>query len=166
MSSKVLVIAYGNPARKDDGLGPALADALEKLKLPNLTLTTNYQLNVEDALTVAEHDVAIFADAAVVGREPYSFSRLEPVKAITPGYTSHTLEPADVLALARMLFGASAVCYTLAIRGYEFDEFGEELSPRAANNLAAALSFLISALRQGVFGDATTEEKPNELKSK
>ena len=33
---KALVIGYGNPGRLDDGLGPALAEAVEKLDLPGL----------------------------------------------------------------------------------------------------------------------------------
>ena len=28
--AKVLIIGYGNPGRLDDGLGPALADLMEK----------------------------------------------------------------------------------------------------------------------------------------
>ena len=46
---KVLLIGYGNPGRLDDGLGPALAAAVEKLAIPGVTVDADYQLNVEDA---------------------------------------------------------------------------------------------------------------------
>ena len=74
----VLVIGYGNPGRLDDGLGPALAEALAALELPGVTVEANYQLTVEDAAAVAEHDVVVFADASVNGPEPYSFQPVEP----------------------------------------------------------------------------------------
>jgi len=145
----ILVIGYGNPGRLDDGLGPALAEELEKLAIPGVTVESNYQLTVEDAAAVAAHDVVVFADAAVRGAEPFSFQPVEPVPA--GSFSSHSVEPGAVLALARDLFNAHAVGYALGICGYEFNEFGERLSDRAAGNLAAALRFLASLLRDEAF---------------
>ena len=50
---RILLIGYGNPARVDDGLGPALAKAIEQLGLADITVETGYQLQVEDACQVA-----------------------------------------------------------------------------------------------------------------
>ena len=67
--------------RLDDGLGPALADALEKLDLPGVSVDADYQLMIEDAAEVAEHDFAIFADAAVkaTDRPAYAATSGAPV---------------------------------------------------------------------------------------
>ncbi|MCX7590734.1 MAG: hydrogenase maturation protease [Kiritimatiellae bacterium] len=163
MSGGILLIGYGNPGRGDDGLGPALAQALEKLELPYLTVMSNYQLNVEDAVTVAAHDVVIFADAAVRGREPYSFQPVLDAEPLAAGYSTHSMEPANVMALARQLFGARTRGYTLGIRGYEFDKFGDELSPKARENLAAALRFVTECVRHGVFnGPVAVTDIPKE----
>ena len=35
---KTLLIGYGNPGRLDDGLGPALAEAVAKLAIPGVTV--------------------------------------------------------------------------------------------------------------------------------
>jgi hypothetical protein len=51
-----------------------------------------------------------------------------------------------VLALAKDLFGAEPETWLLGIRGYEFNEFGEGLSARAATNLAAAMDWARGAL--------------------
>ena len=147
---RVLVIGYGNPGRLDDGLGPALAEAVEKMAIPGVTVESDYQLTVEDASVVAEHDVTIFADASVNGPEPFFFCPLPPKAA--GSFTSHSVEPGAVLALATELFKARVKAYILGIRGYEFNEFGERLSERARANLAAAAAFLEPLLRSKGFG--------------
>ena len=58
--SKTLFIGYGNPGRLDDGLGPAMAEAVEKLNLPGVVTDSDYQLTVEDAAEVAKYDLVIF----------------------------------------------------------------------------------------------------------
>ncbi len=148
----VLVIGYGNPGRRDDGLGPALAAALEALPLPGVTVDANYQLFVEDAAAVAEHDVVIFADAALAGREPFSFQRA--IAGAPAAFSTHSVGPEAVLAWSEQLFHRQPDAYVLGIRGYEFDDFGEGLSARAQANLAAAASFVQSVLRTGGFEQA------------
>ena len=74
---RVLLFGYGNPGRLDDGLGPALAQAVAEWELPEVTVDCDYQLMVEDSATVAGHESVIFADASLTGREPFFFERLE-----------------------------------------------------------------------------------------
>jgi hydrogenase maturation protease len=148
---KVLLIGYGNPGRMDDGLGPALAAEVEKLRLAGVTVDSDYQLTVEDAAAVAEHDVVVFADAAVDGPEPLRFERIDPKRAVS--FSSHSVEPAAVLGLARDLFRARTPGYCLGIRGYEFNEYREQLSEGARANLAAAVSFIESVLRMSSFDE-------------
>ncbi len=155
----VLLIGFGNPGRLDDGLGPALAAAIERLNLRGVTVDADYQLTVEDAAAVAGHDIVIFADADVSGPEPFSFRRIGP--AAEWSFSTHAVEPASVLGLADRLFGARAEGYTLAIRGYDFDGFGERLSPPARANLAAATGFLENALRDGNFTETAGGRPPS-----
>jgi hydrogenase maturation protease len=148
----VLVIGYGNPGRLDDGLGPALARTIEERQLPGVSVDADYQLLVEDAADVAKHDVAVFADASTSGREPFSFFAIEPKPPMS--FSSHSVEPSAVMALARDMFQAPTRAYALAIRGYEFNEFGERLSERASANLQEAARFLEDVIRRGAFEDA------------
>ncbi len=141
-----LVIGFGNPGRRDDGLGPALAAWLEGRGLPGVSVDSDYQLTVEDAEAVARQEVVVFADASVGGSEPFYFQRVQPRGS--PGFSSHSVEPGEVLALAEAIFGARPEAYVLGIRGYAFNEFGEGLSERAHANLAAASDFLERVLRE------------------
>lgn len=145
----VLLIGYGNPGRLDDGLGPALADIVEKKKLAGVDVDANYQLSVEDASAVSKHEVVIFADASVNGKEPFFFEAIEPKPAVS--FSSHSVEPAAVLALAQELFGSLAKGYLLGIRGYDFNEFGEWLSEKAKDNLDKAAEFIENKIRTGDF---------------
>ena len=145
---RVLVIGYGNPGRCDDGIGPALAARVADLDLPGVRVESNYQLTVEDAQTVAEHDVVVFIDACLCSPSPFLLRRLEP-RPGTLEFTTHSLEPEGVLGLARDVFGARTRGFALAVRGYAFHDFGEVLSREAQSNLDEALAFLTEALRPG-----------------
>ena len=151
MTSNILFIGYGNPGRLDDGLGPACADALTARKLEGVTVDADYQLTVEDAAAAAAHAVVIFADAAVNGPEPFAFRPVRPVMA--GGFSTHSVEPEAVMGMAHTLFGATTRGFALAIRGYAFNAFGEELSPRARVNLDAATRFIEQVIRDNRFAD-------------
>ena len=144
---KILVIGYGNPGRLDDGLGPALAEAIASRSIPGVSVDANYQLTIEDAADISEHAAVVFADAAISGPEPFFFEEVEAKSEL--GFSSHHMEPAAVLGLARDMFGASTRGFALGIRGYEFDEFGERLSAPARANLDEAISFLSGTLERG-----------------
>ncbi len=146
----ILLIGFGNPGRLDDGLGPAMAEAVEAMALPGVACEADYQLTVEDAAELARCTIVVFADADATGRAPFSLRRLEP-SAGALSFSSHSVEPADVLALARQLFGAEPEAYLLGIRGYDFDRFGERLSDRAKANLDAALRYFEAAARSREF---------------
>ena len=148
----VLVIGYGNPARGDDGLGPALAAAVEKARPSGVDVDSDYQLTVEDAADAAQHDVVVFADADQAGDGPFFFRAIEAKGQL--GFSSHGCEPPAVMALARDLFDAQTKGYLLGIRGYEFDPFDETMTGRARANLAAATEFLLDVLASRSFDEA------------
>jgi len=136
---RVLVLGYGNPGRQDDGLGPAMVAAIAELGKPNVTAFDNYQLNIEDAMDVAQHDVVWFVDASKSGVSPFVIRDVAP--ALTIDFTSHIVRPEAILAIAQQLYGAAPQAHMLAIRGYAF-EFIEELTAGAVHNLRAAVTML------------------------
>ncbi len=138
---RFLLMAYGNPGRRDDGLGYALAENLSG-QYPGLEALWRYQPAIEDAAEMAAYETVVFADATRTGEAPFSFGALMPAVAAADAFTSHAVTPAAVLYLARACFHSTAKVYLLAIRGYEFDEFSESLSAEAAENLRCATAFL------------------------
>lgn len=148
MSKRILIYGYGNPGRQDDGLGVALVEELEKWaaaeKIAGLDFDSNYQLNAEDTLALAEHDVAVFVDATAAGDEPFVFRRLEPHATIA--FSTHAMAPESVLALCAELYGKQPVVWLLTIRGHAWEP-AAAMTPAAQANLAAALAFLKPWLR-------------------
>jgi hydrogenase maturation protease len=140
---RVLVLGYGNPGRQDDGLGPAAATLIESMEWPGVTAFDNYQLNIENALDVAEHDTVWFVDAAKTGPAPFTVNRLVPSSILD--FTSHLVRPETILAMAGHYFGKMPEAFLLAIRGYEF-EFVEAITPEADGNLRAAAAMLANRI--------------------
>ena len=141
MSKRILVIGYGNPGRGDDGLGPALAERLESLRLPQVSVESDYQLTIEHAAMAAEHDIVVFADAAVDSESLYHF---KPITAAQGGnFSSHSVTPGEVLLLAQSCFNARPEAYLLGIRAVSMDKFEEGLSADARAALEEALEHLL-----------------------
>ncbi len=143
----VLLIGYGNPGRLDDGLGPAAAAVIEKLGLSGVTVEADYQLVVEDAELAGRHELVIFVDADVAAAEPFEVRPVQPREGA--GFSTHSVSPEELMHLARQLFSAAATAFVVAIRGYEFDGFGEGLSDKARENLTAGEAFLAELLGCG-----------------
>lgn len=157
-SRRILFLCYGNPARLDDALGPAFASQLERTAASDVDLEVDYQLNVEHALEVADHDCVVFVDAALDGPEPFSFRRIAPRFETT--FTTHSVRPEYLMGLASALFSSGAEGYTLGIRGYQFGDFGENLSDEARKNLDAALDFVLERLTKRDFQEAAEAAVP------
>lgn len=145
MPGSVLVLGFGNPGRLDDGLGPAVVDAIEGLGLADVTCDADYQLRLEDAAEIARHDAVVFVDAAATGPAPFSFERVRP----EPGrrFTTHSVPPGALVEIARACFGREVPAWLLAVRGHTFDDFGEGLSDAARIHRDEAVAFLIEALQ-------------------
>lgn len=141
---RILILAYGNPGRQDDGLGPNAADRIEALGLPNVSVEADYQLNIEDGMALAECDVALFVDASKDTPAPYTLEPVTPAAEIA--FTSHSVTPESVLAICEDHFGPAPRAWTLGIRGYEW-ELAEGLTPQAQENLEAAVTFVQSWIR-------------------
>jgi hydrogenase maturation protease len=143
----ILVIGFGNPAREDDGLGPAAAEIVEKSAIENVEVDIDYQLSVEHAAVIAEHKVVVFIDASVSGDAPYVFEEVTP--KFIESFSSHSVSPEQVLGLAQNLFNAETEGFILGIRGYSFEMFTEVMTEKANENLQQAVSRLVTALKSG-----------------
>ena len=154
--SGTLVLAWGNPGRQDDGLGPAFAEGIGQLALENVSVVTEYQLQVENAEKAARYRRVFFVDAARGGETPFSVRRICPA-AGGIRYSSHSVSPESILSLSRDLFDAEPEAWLIGIRGYEFDDFGEVLSEQARSNLSAALGFIKEAIQNNTLCERRPE---------
>jgi hydrogenase maturation protease len=149
-SERILIYAYGNPGRQDDGLGNRFVEELGKWindqSIQGIELESNYQLNIEDSVKIADKDIIIFVDASDEDIEDIHFSVVEPSEGRSE-FTTHAASPAFVLALCIRLYDKHPKTFLLQIRGYEW-EFKEGLSEKAEKNLQKALEFVEGKLQE------------------
>jgi hydrogenase maturation protease len=151
---RILIYAFGNPGRQDDGLGNRFVEELEPWLKENghdqVTTESNYQLNIEDADNIKDMDIVVFVDASTEDIGDYHLGLVEPSEGRSE-FTMHAASPAYILALCIKLYQKHPETYLLQIRGYEW-EFLEKLSPRAEQNLSQALGFIKERIAREDFG--------------
>lgn len=134
--SGILIIGYGNTLRGDDGVGPRVAEAIEKLQLPNVRTLICQQLSPEHAAPISRAQTVIFVDAAVDAPRKVQLRPLEP--GSTSQLMAHAADPRTMLALARDVFGHAPRAWWLTIPAVKL-EFGERFSPEAQRGCAEAV---------------------------
>ena len=141
-----LVIGYGNTLRGDDGVGPRVAEAIEKLNLPGVRTLICQQLSPEYADPVSRAHTVVFVDAAVdaprLPRRCASTAGEVQLRKLEPGESSqlmaHAADPRTMLALARDVFGHAPQAWWLTIPAVKLD-FSETLTPEAQRGFAEAV---------------------------
>ena len=151
----ILLIGYGNTLRRDDGAGPALARMVaSRWRRNDLRLITVHQLAPELARDLAGPEVSavIFMDAAVDESAEDcdgSLKRVGPVRvagaSCRPVFGYH-FPPEDLLAYAKMLYGADIPAWLVTIPGTDFG-FGETLSDATAKLLPSFAEKVLDLLR-------------------
>jgi len=131
-----LVIGYGNTLRGDDGVGPRVAEAIEKLNLPGVRTLVCQQLSPEYADPVSRAHTVVFVDAAVDAPKEVQLRKLEPGESSQ--LLAHAADPRTMLALARDVFGHAPQAWWLTIPAVRLD-FSETLTPEAQRGFAEAL---------------------------
>ncbi|MBN1981340.1 MAG: hypothetical protein JW795_07415, partial [Chitinivibrionales bacterium] len=117
----------------------------QEQKLTDVHFESVYQLQIEDSHAIRLYHEVIFIDATrEAGREPFAFTEIAPCGTLP--FSSHALQPQQVLSLCGQLFNAFPRCYTLAIPGYAW-QLQEQMSVQCQANAEAAVVFLQGFLR-------------------
>lgn len=140
---KVLIYGYGNPGRQDDGLGIIFTEHIEEWiknnKINNVSVDSNYQLNIEDADTISKFDIVIFVDATQENIEEFTISKVNPSPETE--FTMHSVAPSLVLYLCNDIYKKIPDTYLLHIKGYEWN-FMTKITDKALNNFQKAFEFI------------------------
>jgi len=127
--ARVLIIGYGNRLRGDDGIGPVIAEELQKcLSGAHLRILALHQLGPELAQDCSEADLVVFIDAVQTespGEVSISWLRQE---AARPDFIAHYLEPQFLLTAAKQWYGKAPAAALITVGGANF-KYETELSP-------------------------------------
>lgn len=156
---RTLVCGFGNPYRRDDGVGRVVVNTLRQLmgRQPLHPLSDGVedlghqvdtialqQLLPELAEVLADYDLVIFVDAHVDHlREMLHEERVEA--AYQMPFVSHQTHPATLLELARSMGGHAPGGMLLSLCGHDF-EFGEGLSTQTAALVSLAVVRILALM--------------------
>jgi hydrogenase maturation protease len=145
----VLVIAWGNPLREDDGVAWHVLEGLRTLRprpgLPPLHLRHAQQLTPEMAECISRSQGVVFVDARREGAP--GEIRCEPVApAASTSPLGHALSPQALLLLAEALYGRSPQAVVVSIAGQRFG-MGDSLSPAVRRSLKWAVRAVVRQAR-------------------
>jgi hydrogenase maturation protease len=160
--ARILIVAYGNPLRCDDGLAWRAADELEKRFCgSDFEILRTHQLAPELAETVSRFETVIFVDAASANGTESSPGDVRSAAVTTSGETprfSHQLSPGAVLALAAQLFGAAPRAFSVTLTGQCFDH-GESLSPTVEAAIPALVVRVEELVRSALASEAVSLDR-------
>ena len=105
--ARVLIIAYGNPLRSDDGVAHRVADGLEsRFSADEVEILRPQQLGPELAEAASRSRLVIFVDAASGNGEPGAIQIRELLPSgsdMKASVFGHAIPPAAVIGLAGRL---------------------------------------------------------------
>jgi hydrogenase maturation protease len=147
---KILVAGIGNVFLGDDGFGVEVAGRLARRPVPRDMTVVDFGIRGLDlAYALGDgYDAAIFVDVACRGRAPGTLFVFEPTIEANGegGVSAHGIAPAEVLAMARTLTGASCPVRVVACEPLSFG--GEEgsigLSPAVEAAVEPAIELTLS----------------------
>ena len=136
----LVVIAWGNESRGDDGVGPLLARRIAALDHPRIRLIEDLQLHIEHVMDMV-HDVPVlFIDASVTIDKGFSVERIRPKS--DHSVTTHTISPTALLRLFELtLHKPAPEAFLLHVAARSF-ALGEEISARTSGHAEEAWDFL------------------------
>ena len=141
-----LILAYGNPLRGDDGIGPEAGERLRSIlhDSDDVEIRTMHQLTPELMEPISRAARVIFIDVCE-GAVPGAISQraIEPSTGATR-FTHHAT-PQALLAGARALYGRAAEATMLTVAGAEFS-LGSGLSPAVARSLDGVVAATLRLL--------------------
>jgi hydrogenase maturation protease len=147
----VLILAYGNSLRRDDGAGYVLADVVERMLSEagfEVKRIDSHQLEPEFALDISGEKTSsvLFIDTRTATDAHGADDLLVKVRRVTSDENTaagigHHLNASTLLTYARSLFKKEPPAWLLTVPGKDFDH-GEGLSETARKAIDAAQPIL------------------------
>lgn len=144
LPNRLLVLAYGNPGRGDDGLGPQLLTLLQgcaqDFKAVPIDFILDFQLQIEHVLDLQTHHLVLFMDAQYPSAMSSGVGFKRVVAAKDDSTSTHHLSPAALLTVYQQaLHHPAPPAFLLTIPGQAF-ELGQALSQPARCHLVRAFA--------------------------
>jgi len=155
--NRILIIAYGNPLRSDDGVAWQAAEELERILPDRAQVICVHQLTPELAEAASCSDLVVFVDASRDGNPGSVLCQLLSPES-GDFHFSHHLTPQEILVICHRLYSAKPRAFLVSVCGECFDH-GEQFTPAAISAIPRVLSLVRTAMEDrfpSSFEDAGT----------
>lgn len=142
------VVALGNPYRRDDGVGPAVLEAVAQRDPAAVDLLDLGDATFELIHVLTDHATVVIVDAVDFGGDPGDVAVFAPDSAedVTGGQRgAHDTNPFELLAVADRLEATPATVRIVGIQPGTV-EFGDELSPPVLDALPSVVDDVLAVL--------------------
>ncbi len=146
VTNPALLIGIGHSFRRDDGIGPAVAEAVQALGLAGLDILTHHGEGTDLMARWQGYATVVVVDATASGAGPGHIQHWNAVAAALPASLfpkgSHVFGLAEGIEMARLLGQLPPTLMVVGIEGADFSA-GLDLSPPVAAALADAVAVVL-----------------------
>jgi len=162
-SSDFWIIGYGNPQRRDDGIGPYIVNRLQPFfeHRMDVRLLVLHQLEPDVVDTLKKADTILFVDASVETlAEGRHWVGIQPELKALPCLI-HQVAPSFILGLLQCLYHRNPAAWMVSVAGDDFS-FGSGLSPEAQKRAEQ----VIGEITEFVLTEVSEKDKISLIKRK
>ncbi len=151
----VLILGIGNPFRRDDGIGPIVAERIAALGLPDVEVRLESGEGAALMHCWSGYDDVIAIDAVRSGAQPGRVHVLEahnlPVPIDYFHYSSHAFGLAEAIEVGRALAELPPRLIVVGVEGRDFAS-GSGLSPEVEAVVPQVAETVLGLIRSGNIG--------------
>ena len=154
------IIGYGNPQRRDDGVGPHIVNRLHRLlkHRKDVHLLVLHQLEPDIIDTLKTADSLVFVDATVEALpQGRHWVELQPALDTMP-FLIHQVAPAFILGLLQCLYHRHPKAWMISVEGNDFG-FGNGLSSDARKRATQ----VIGEITRFILTETTKKDRINSI---
>ena len=162
-SSYFWIVGYGNPQRRDDGVGPYIVNRLQPFfkQRNDIRLQILHQLEPDVVDTLKNAHTILFVDATVETLAlGWQWAEVRPEPGAMPCLT-HQATPSWVLGLLQTLYHRSPAVWMISVRGNDFG-FGSGLSPETQKRVEQVMGEII----EFVLTQVSEKDRINQIEAK
>lgn len=146
---RALVVGIGHPFRRDDGIGPLVAERLAVMNLDGVDVLVHHGEGTDLMARWQGYDRVVLVDATMSGAAPgtvRNWGRDEPMPASCFAKTSHVFGLAEAVEMARLLGKLPPALQVIGIEGADFSA-GQGLSPAVGAALDRVMMMVVALLQ-------------------
>lgn len=146
---KALVVGIGHPFRRDDGIGPLVAEKLAAMNLDGVDVLIHHGEGTDLMVRWRGYGLVVLVDATVSGAVAGTvrcWDGAEPLPTSCFAKTSHVFGLGEAVEMARLLGDLPPRVHIIGIEGGDFSP-GQTITPSVLERLDEVVMMVVAFIR-------------------